>query len=261
MEAYESFVALALESENYVVGGPYYFRPSAEIRKQYGLQNSSFEVDIVAARKDRLVLVTVKSFFGSDGVKAHEVWGEGRGASGYKMLNRPEVTETIIGEACTRFGYAREQVEFRLYVGKFQNPNQEVKTREWAVSQVYGGGPLLVFKAEEVLDQVQVLAQHTSYIDNPTLVAVKVMNHVEAAKAKAKISETKSKKSTLAARFPVAVGSLVRCSKDGFTGYVTGYSMQKTSEPYLKVFSPEQNVTMVRSVNTVEVIRESELDV
>lgn len=254
MEAFESFVALALESEDYVVGGPYYFRPSAEMRVRHGLQNSSFEVDLVGARKDRLVLATVKSYLGSGGVKFNEVRGIGRGASGYKMLNRAEVTETIITESCEKFGYARSQIEFRLYAGKFQNQLQEQKTREWAAQQTFGGGPLLVFKAEEVLDQVQVLAQHTSYIDNPSLVAVKVMNHVAAEKAKREYSKKPKRVDEFAPSFPVPVGSFVRCPSDGFSGFVMGYSTQNSKTPYVKIYNADDNVTKIRSVNTLEII-------
>ena len=67
MEAFESFVAIALEVEDFVVSEAVKF-PVQKLTKKVAYEESQthgFEVDLVAARADRLVLATVKSFFGS----------------------------------------------------------------------------------------------------------------------------------------------------------------------------------------------------
>ena len=77
MEAFESFVAISLEAERFVVSPAVKFPVRLPTRKQaYGeIQTHGYEVDLVAARADRLVLATVKSFFGSRGVVAEHVTG------------------------------------------------------------------------------------------------------------------------------------------------------------------------------------------
>jgi hypothetical protein len=77
VEAYESFVAVALAEEGFVVSEaakfPVQLRTNKAAYDEY--QTHGFEVDLVAARSDRLVLATVKSFFGSRGVVSEHVIG------------------------------------------------------------------------------------------------------------------------------------------------------------------------------------------
>jgi len=79
MESFESFVALALEDEGLVVSEAVKFRVKRRTAKtsHEETQTHGFEVDLVGARADRLVLATVKSFFGSRGVVADHVTGRG----------------------------------------------------------------------------------------------------------------------------------------------------------------------------------------
>lgn len=67
VEAFEQFVALALETEGLVVSGALKFPVKVRTTKAAyeEWQTQGFEVDLVGARSDRLVLATVKSFFGS----------------------------------------------------------------------------------------------------------------------------------------------------------------------------------------------------
>lgn len=79
MESFESVVALVLEAEGFVVSGAVKFpvtrRTVKAMHKE--VQTHGYEVDLVAARADVLVLATVKSFFGSRGVAAEDVAGGG----------------------------------------------------------------------------------------------------------------------------------------------------------------------------------------
>lgn len=124
MEAFEQFVALALESEGLVVSSALKFPVKRRTRKQAyeEWQTHGFEVDLVAARSDKLVLATVKSFFGSRGAVAADVRGENpdrRMNALYALLNDPEIRDAVVAGAAERFGFAVENVELRLYVGRF----------------------------------------------------------------------------------------------------------------------------------------------
>lgn len=75
MEAFESFVAVALEAEGLVVSSAVKFPIRIETAR--GPQTHGFEVDLVEARGDKLVLASVKSFLGSAGVQADAVLATG----------------------------------------------------------------------------------------------------------------------------------------------------------------------------------------
>ena len=109
MEAFESFVAVALEAEGFVVSEAVKFPVKRETKKAAykESQTHGFEVDLVAARADRLVLATVKSFLGSRGVVGDHVTGETTSEHKklYALLNDPLVRRTVVSEACKRYGY------------------------------------------------------------------------------------------------------------------------------------------------------------
>lgn len=184
MEAYEAFVAVALETELFVVSGPVKFPVSKTTAKlsHTESQTHGYEVDLVAARADRLVLATVKSYFGSRGVAANHVSGEtsNMGArNGYRLLNDPVIREGVVLQAAKRYGYSVEQVEVRLYVGRFAGPKQglhEASIRAWCANTIVGGGPIKVFGVEEVVERVRGAAAHTQYRDNAVLVSLKVLS-------------------------------------------------------------------------------------
>lgn len=183
MEAFESFVALALESEGLVVSEAVKFKVALQTKKQerIEIQEHGYEVDLVAARSDQLVLASVKSFFGSGGVKASEVSGQSGSLrdGGFNMLNRPEVRDGILHEAAKVFGYKSSQIEFRLYVGRFASVSQELNTRSWCSSQIIGAGPIKVFSVDEIVQKVKPMAQSKTYRDNPALVTLKVLDEAE----------------------------------------------------------------------------------
>src|SRR3954463_3677332 len=92
VEAFESFVALALETEDLVVSEALKFPVTQQTPS--GLQTHGHEVDLVGARSDRLVLASVKSFFGSKGVFADHVAGTAAKREHnqrYALLNKPVV--------------------------------------------------------------------------------------------------------------------------------------------------------------------------
>ncbi|MBU3995408.1 MAG: hypothetical protein KKF42_06470 [Actinobacteria bacterium] len=186
MEAFEQFVALAMETEGLVVSGPLKFPIRRLTRKQNykEWQTHGYEVDLVGANRDRLVLATVKSFFGSRGVVADHVTGERGNTKWYLMLNQPEIRDSIVEGACERFHYSPEQVEVRLYVGKFAGGDHEQRIRDWAKTQHHceSGQPLAVVGADEVVEKVREVARSKQYRDHPVLATLKVLEATGAMK-------------------------------------------------------------------------------
>ncbi|MGN9920246.1 hypothetical protein [Micromonospora palomenae] len=90
MEAFESMVALALEDEQLVVSEAVKFPVPRQTSS--GLQTHGYEVDLVGARSDKLILASVKSAFGSRGIVANHVVGatdDVRARKLYALLNDP----------------------------------------------------------------------------------------------------------------------------------------------------------------------------
>jgi len=183
MEAFEGFVAVALEAEGLVVSSGVKFPVALQTRRAaYAeVQTHGYEVDLVGACADRLVLATVKSALGSRGVVAEHVTGETTNESArkrYALLNNPEIRRKVIGEAARLYGYRTSQVELRLYVGRFAAPVQgthEDQVRAWARRTRAGGGPIRVFGLSDVVGSVRQVASHTQYRDNPVIVTIKVL--------------------------------------------------------------------------------------
>jgi hypothetical protein len=183
MEAFESFVAIALEAEGLVVSEAVKFKVALLTKKAaYAeTQTHGYEVDLVGARSDRLVLATVKSFFGSRGVAAEHVTGTTANDAArkrYRLLNDPELRAAVVSAACARFGYEPCHVQLRLYAGKFAGVAQgihEQQIREWCANQVAGGGPIEVVGIKQILAKVLDAAAQTQYRDNAVLVTLKVL--------------------------------------------------------------------------------------
>jgi hypothetical protein len=180
MEAFESFVALALETEGLVVSEALKFPVTQQTTS--GPQTHGYEVDLVGARADRLVLASVKSFFGSAGVHADHVAGTAAKPAfnkRYALLNNRLVRETVVERAAERFGYPVTQVEMRLYVGKFAGAKTGAHAKRihaWCAAQHVGAGPIKVIGVSEVVAQVRDVAAAKQYRDNAALVAMKVLD-------------------------------------------------------------------------------------
>jgi hypothetical protein len=181
VEAFESFVAVALEAEGLVVSPAVKFPVRLQTRRKdhKEMQTHGYEVDLIGARADRLVLATVKSYLGSRGVVAEHVTGETTNEAArrrYSLLNRPEVRGKVVKAAVKAYGYRTRHVELRLYVGKFAGSGANEKAvRAWAKRQRVGAGPVGVYGLADVVGEVRQAASRTEYRDNPVLVTMKVL--------------------------------------------------------------------------------------
>ncbi|TQM27560.1 hypothetical protein FB391_1583 [Microbacterium kyungheense] len=170
-----------MESEGLVVSEalkfPVTIRTSKTAYPEY--QTHGFEVDLVGARADRLVLATVKSFFGSRGVVAAHVRGDSADKvwnAKYAVINNPVVRDGVVSGAASRFGYPIELVELRLYVGKFAGAAHEAAVREWCAQQILGVGPVAVIGSREVVEAVRAVASSKTYRDNAVLASLKLLD-------------------------------------------------------------------------------------
>jgi hypothetical protein len=197
MEAFESFVAISLEAEGFVVSEAVKFPVALPTKKvsHAETQRHGYEVDLVGARGDKLVLATVKSFLGSRGVVAEDVTGATPNSvrvKRYHLLNNQVIRETVAELAAARYGYSPDQIEFRLYVGRFAVPargENESAVREWASNTHVGSGPIQVYNLQQVVENVRAVASSTQYRDNAVLVTIKVLEAAGALKPMQAYSE------------------------------------------------------------------------
>lgn len=182
MEAFEQFVALAMEAEGLIVSEALKFPVRRQTRKasHTEYQTHGFEVDLIGARRDRLVLATVKSYFGSRGVSYDQVSGASANTAGnarYALPNDQVVRTSVIRQAAARFGYDETQVELRLYVGKFAGAANEELVRNWRAGEMAGAGPILVVGSADVVSTVRMVASNSQYRDSAVLATLKVLDH------------------------------------------------------------------------------------
>jgi hypothetical protein len=265
MEAFESFVALALEAEDFVISGPIKFKikkktknTKLEVHASHG-----YEVDLIAARADKLVLVSVKGFFGSDGVRPNEVLGTVANSSGYKMLNDVELRNQLVKLAAEKFGYRESQVEMRLYGGKFKYGDKGLtQVREWASKQKVGGGPITVFSGTEISSVVVELAKSKTYRDHEVLMTVKVLVASGLIKdgdtTEVKQPNQVSSKKSSTGHQPLAevvkllpVGMPVRSTKDGLKGVVLGHKQDPGKAAYVRLWVDGEDKNYLRAATTL----------
>ena len=123
----------------------------------------------------------------STGVHADEVAGTSSRAPNnrrYVLLNQPEIRSRVLEMAAERFGYTLDQVELRLYVGKFAGKpgTHDARVREWCASQHAGRAAIRVVGVDEVVARVRQVATKKQYRDNAALVALKVLDAAGALK-------------------------------------------------------------------------------
>ena len=179
MEAFEQFVAVAMEEEGLVVSSAVKFFVKRKTKKQIHneYQEHGYEVDLVGANSKKLVLATVKSFFGSKGVQAREVTGASGTTGAYRLLNDLDLRAQVIAKAHDRYKYPESKIFLRLYVGKFAGKGgaDEAPIREWCGEQKLKSGPIEVFSVNQVVSEVKKVAARRTYVNNPSIVALKVL--------------------------------------------------------------------------------------
>lgn len=145
------------------------------------MQTDGYEVDLVAARADMLVLATVKSFFGSRGVVSEHVTGDtkvDRFRKLYLLLNSPAVATRysvkpprVTATTPRRWSSACRSVGSLL-------PSKATTRSAFAIGppgSTSAAVPSRSLVSDQVVGKVRTAAAHKQYRDNPVLVTLKVL--------------------------------------------------------------------------------------
>jgi CYTH domain-containing protein len=177
VESFEHVCKVALEAEGFVVTTNVKFPVTRQTKKasRAEFQTHGYEVDLVGARTDELVLASVKSFFGSHGVSL-----AGLEQSGYKLFNDLRLREEVVRVASERYGYAPGRVKLRLYVGRFAP-----RSRDGVIAHLRERD-VEIRTPEQVAELVLKAAESKTYTDDPVITTVKLLKatgHLKAADA------------------------------------------------------------------------------
>ena len=187
MEGFEHLVKVALEAETFVVSGNLKFAVKLPVKKKSRSeeQTHGYEIDLVGARKDLLVLASVKSFFGSTGVRRGGFCGlvnipsptakQQRHFNLYKLFNYENVRAGVVAGAAKRFGYSPQDIELRLYVGKFQNAAERSEITAYLQSIHAGRGPIQVFDLQAILAKLLEVLKNKTYFNDPVIMTLKAI--------------------------------------------------------------------------------------
>lgn len=167
MESFQHVCKVALEAEGFVVTTNVKFAVMRQPKKasRVEFQTHGYEVDLVGARGDELVLASVKSFFGSHGVSL-----TGLDQSGYKLFNDDKLRTEVVRVASERYGYPPGRVELRIYVGRFAPRSRD------AVIAHFRQRDVVVWTPEQVAELVLRAAESKTYTDDPVITTVKLLN-------------------------------------------------------------------------------------
>ncbi len=182
MEAFEHVVKVYLEHQGYVVTNniKFYVRRQTGRRAYAEFQTHGYDMDIVAARADELLLGSVKSYFGSQGVtrgffKGLAREGERTAFARATIFNEPDVREGVLEEAQRIYGYELNKIHLALFVGKFGGGMHEADIRGHLAQLEVGGQPVSVIGIHEIADSLLRIADSKTYHDDPVVMTLKVL--------------------------------------------------------------------------------------
>lgn len=182
MEAFEQVVKVYLEDRGYIVTSGAKFPVPKEIVKKSGrreVQVHGYEVDLVAARFESLLLASIKSFFGSAGVGKQGFVGISDPSrrthfSRYTMFNDPVVRDGIVREASKRYGYPPERIRMGLFVGKFYRPDETI-VRQHLAGICLPGGPVEVVALADLVTTLLDVSRRKTYINDAVVMTLRVL--------------------------------------------------------------------------------------
>jgi hypothetical protein len=182
MEAFEHIVKVYLEAQGYIVTTGVKF-PVKKRCKNGRCQVHGYEVDVVAAKQDSLLLASVKSFFGSGGVNKQGFKGIADSTrrchfSRYVMFNKPQVRKGILIAASKRYGYSEEQIRFALFCGKFRTCDEALVRRHLEAINI-GAGNVRVIGPEQIAKGILDLSKGKTYVNDPVLVTLKLLRRTK----------------------------------------------------------------------------------
>ena len=179
MESFEHVCRVALETEGFVVttNVKFYVRRRTRKAAYAEYQEHGYEIDLVGARGDALILAEVKSFFGSRGVnrqsfRALADESKRTDFGGYKLFNDVSLRDEVVAKAAELYGYSPRQVEMRLYVGKFAGGHEDDIRRHFAD---FKKPSVRVVGLAEIADSLLAAAGRRTYTDDAVITTVKAL--------------------------------------------------------------------------------------
>ena len=182
MEAFEHVVKAYMESQGYIVSTnvkfPVTLRTKKSAYEEY--QTHGYEVDVVAAKEGALILGSVKSFLGSLGVNRRGFRGLGgnsteREYNSYRIFNDTKVRDGIVKQACEVYGYRREAIQIKLFVGKFKSEDEHREIAKHLSSMKDRGVKFGVVGLEQIIDGLIREAEKSIYINDPVIMTIKAL--------------------------------------------------------------------------------------
>ncbi|XXY52848.1 hypothetical protein WME91_17115 [Sorangium sp. So ce269] len=181
MEAFEHVCRVALEAEGYAVSTnvKFYVVVPTKKKDRSESQRHGFEVDLVGANARSLILASVKSFFGSVGVQSASLSSTASDdeKKRYRIFHDAHVQATIVDEACAKYGYSQQEVELRLYVGKFK-AGDESAVRNAVQSLVRPPLRSKVVGPDEILSGIEATLTKDTYVDDPVVATLRLQRLV-----------------------------------------------------------------------------------
>ena len=182
MEAFEHVVKVYLQHQGYVVSNnmKFYVRRQTGRKAYAEFQTHGYDMDIVAAREDELLLGSVKSYFGSQGVsraffKNLSPGGKAAVHARATIFNEEDVRKGILQEAKRIYGYPLSKIRLGLFVGKFAGGTHEADIREHLSRLRVGGKSVQVVGIEEIANALTEMTESRTYHDDPVVMTVKVL--------------------------------------------------------------------------------------
>jgi Holliday junction resolvase-like predicted endonuclease len=179
MESFEHLCKVALEAERFVVTGNVKFivRRKTQKKAHAEYQEHGYEIDLVAARGDQLVLAEVKSYFGSRGVNRQgfrQLADETRRThyDRFKLFNDSELRAEVCALACEQYGYESDRLKLRMYVGNFARGHEQAVREHLANLRPI---PVQVVGLGEIVPAIIGLAGKRTYTDDPVVMTVKAL--------------------------------------------------------------------------------------
>lgn len=189
-EGTEHLVALGLKADGWaVMDATKYFlsRPTKQRSKDGSVvyQTHGYEADLIAIKGTTIRLISVKGFYGSDGVRAEEFTTD---HAAYKILNNNELRKELMAEVLRFHGWSdvMTAVEIHFYGGHFKNGDEQ-KIRDWAAQQ---DDVIVIHNAIDIDEGVNRASESKTYVNDPVIADRK--NRAEAERLR-KLATSRSK--------------------------------------------------------------------
>ena len=186
MEAFEHLVKVALEHERYVVSSNMKFpvRKRTKKRQREEYQEHGYEVDLVGARRDSLILASVKSFFGSSGVSRQGFEGVADSNKKthfklYALFNDETVRQGVVKAASERFGYSPSLISLWLCVGKFRSGHQEAITKHLEHGIRPFCNEVIVMGLHDIMRGITERSRSRTYLNDPVVMTIKALEEMK----------------------------------------------------------------------------------